>query len=218
MIRRLIKQGVNSYTVTIPISWVNDNNLKSGSEINVDVEGNNLIFKSEKFFKKKSIKVDVKDYDEDSIKYILYISYRNGIQRLVLKTKNFEIIEKLAVKHFIGFEVIEKQKDKIILEVITEPVEERFESLLRKLFLIVNESISIVIKGEDKNEINKLTDRYRQIDNFCRRYLTLMKKNDVDYGDYQNLFVQLLMIQTDLRWMVKSGKKINKNDWKESKG
>ena len=55
MRRRIIKQGNNSFTSTVPIKWIKENNLEAGDEIEVFEEDNQLIISESarrKFFVK----------------------------------------------------------------------------------------------------------------------------------------------------------------------
>jgi phosphate uptake regulator len=194
----------------MPVEWVRDNNLKEGSEVRMEEQDGELRLSTDRKPAKTLSEIEITETDEDSIRYLLYISYRNGVSRLKIISKDkkaLDSIENIAFKHFMGFQVTEKAKDHVIIEVITEPVLERFDSLLRKLFLITEESMALMNesikagKFDRLTEMNTLTDRYRQIDNFCRRHISLVKKNDVNVGNYQSLFTHLMMIQTDMRWL-----------------
>jgi len=194
----------------MPVEWVRDNNLKEGSEVRMEEQDGEIRLSTDRKPAKTLSEIEITETDEDSIRYLLYISYRNGVSRLKLISKDkkaLDSIEDIAFKHFMGFQVTEKAKDHVIIEVITEPVLERFDSLLRKLFLISEESMALMNESSKAGkfdrmaEMNTLTDRYRQIDNFCRRHISLVKKNDINVGNYQSLFTHLMMIQTDMRWL-----------------
>ena len=43
MKRRIVKQGHNTHTITLPSQWVKLNNLKSGQELDVVEQENRLI-------------------------------------------------------------------------------------------------------------------------------------------------------------------------------
>ena len=73
MKRRIIKQGNNSYTLTLPISWIKENHLRGGDEIEIDEEDSKLIISLSKDQRKVeiSLDVDVSNYNSRSIIIIL---------------------------------------------------------------------------------------------------------------------------------------------------
>lgn len=48
MKRRIIKQGHNTLTVTLPSAWVKDLNIHAGDEIDLVEEANGLLLTTEK--------------------------------------------------------------------------------------------------------------------------------------------------------------------------
>ena len=214
MIRKLIRQGQNSFTLTLPNAWIQDTNLKAGDEIDIKLQGKNLVLSTKNRVHVKECTLNIKDYNVDTVRYLLYTAYRTGIGTLTLQFDNPKIISKIEIiasTHFIGFEVTKISAVSLTLECISEPELEKFDSLLRKLFLMVEESINLILQSADTSHIAALTDRYRQIDNFCRRYLYIHRVEEAT--SYTALFTHLLMLQTDLLWFSKVKKKVDISQW-----
>ena len=58
MIRKVIKQGHNTLTVTLPSKWVKSRDIKPGDDINIKEKDNGLLITSEKCL--ESNKSDIK--------------------------------------------------------------------------------------------------------------------------------------------------------------
>jgi len=73
MRRRIIKQGNHSYTLTVPVTWIRDQKLEQGGEVEVNQEDNNLIISLPKDVKvgETSIKLPTKNYNERTLRNIL---------------------------------------------------------------------------------------------------------------------------------------------------
>ena len=49
MRRKLIKQGIDTYTLSLPVKWIRKNNLKASEEVDIGEEGSNLMVTFSKF-------------------------------------------------------------------------------------------------------------------------------------------------------------------------
>ena len=78
MKRRIIKQGHNTLTVTLPSKWVQLFNLKPGDEIEINERENGLFLSTEKHDDELKTEVDITGFDIATIwKYIMSV-YREG--------------------------------------------------------------------------------------------------------------------------------------------
>ena len=84
MKRKLIKQASQAVTVTLPIGWIRDNNLKSGEEVDFEVRENDLIISSGKKTVGNSIKLDISEMPKNT-KYNSIFSHM--IDQNVVKTQ-----------------------------------------------------------------------------------------------------------------------------------
>jgi phosphate uptake regulator len=161
MRRNVIGQGNNSYTLTLPIEWIRDNNLSSGDEIELKLEDNNIIVS---ILKKKpltaSIVVNLKKYSERSIKNIVFQLYRKGFDKIICTltdTKQKEMLKKIVRQNVLGFEVTDEENGKCIIENVAEPSKEKFTSLLNKLFFIIKTNSEEIIKDLQNSRFDNLT-------------------------------------------------------------
>jgi phosphate uptake regulator len=196
MKRKLIKQGGGGFTFYVPKKWVQERGLKAGDEIDVEEINTKLIISSSSKIKSK-IKIKLEDTSKHYIYVKLSHAYRMGFDRMILFYENPETIKKITqvvTDNLLGFEVIQKENNSCTIENVTEPTEEKFSVLLRRIFLQIKETYQAV-KGdfienkkenwEEIKEIRKSLDKHIF---FCRRVIS--KK--VNIGENSILHWELL--------------------------
>ena len=182
MRRKLIKQGNNSYTLTLPIHWIREEGLEESKEIMLTQEDRDLVLKVPKDQKKaeNKIEIDLKNFNEMTVKTVLNQAYRKGYDTIILLVHTDhqkKVIDDLTQNTLLGFEVVEKSEQKIILQNIAEPSSEKFEVILRKIFLVILEEGKEILEDFQKGKLDNFAKRKTSkalIDNyanFCRRLI-----------------------------------------------
>jgi phosphate uptake regulator len=167
MIRRLIKQGHNTLTVTLPSKWIQNFGLGAGSEVDLSERENGLFITTQKINTKKKAEFDITDMDIPTVwKYFMAV-YREGYDEIKVKFTQGAEIESpykffaqhrvdlkykkerekksvLEVLHgfvtrFIGFEIVEHGKDYILIKEMGELTNREFDNALRRVFLLVQQ-------------------------------------------------------------------------------
>jgi len=207
MRRKVIKQGNNSYTVTLPVNWIREGGLDKGGEIDLD-EGDGKVIISNPgavVNKEKSVKFNLEDYNERTIRNVLNQAYRKGYNKIVLEVSSqdqLKSVKKVTNETLLGFEITEEESSLIVLENIAEPSNKKFEVILRKLFFIIqDESKEILEALKNKKKVNlkegienkNLMDNYT---NFLRRIIIKNKIGGTKDSYLNYYFVsQLSLIQ-----------------------
>lgn len=177
--------------VSLPSKWIKQFNLKKGDEISIEEVENSLLISKESKKEKKKVNLNLTNYTESAIRTGIINSYRSGVDIIEINFKDesqYKIILNTINNYLIGFDVIKKEKNICIIENITEPSEEQFDVLFRKILY----NISLLINGTEARlkEESKFED-YEEIvlsihkyDNFCRRVIS--KQNT--FGNESKLF------------------------------
>lgn len=175
MIRKIIRQGHNTLTITLPSEWVKRFNLSGGEEINVSERDNGLFITSEKKFESKKAEIDIGGMDIPTIwKYFMGV-YREGYEEVKVnfpkgikiespykffthykldkkygrqreKETYLEFFHEL-VNRFIGFEIVDYGDDYVVIKDMSEPTSREFDSSLRRVFLLVQQMIEETCKA-----------------------------------------------------------------------
>lgn len=190
MIRKIIKQGHNTLTITLPSEWVKRFNLKSGEEINVTERENGLFLSSEKIDKPSEIEIDIKGLSIPLIWKHISTAYRAGHDKIIIKfspnsvyespykyfahyTPDYSFLKKEKLfpqefihqisDRFVGFEVIEHGNDFCILKEIGQSTSKEFDNSLRRIFLLLLYLSEGIIGDLEKNKYNFI-DRVHGVD------------------------------------------------------
>ena len=198
MNRKIIKQGNNSYTVTLPIKWVRDQNLED-EEVEINEEDNKVIISVPSSAKRKenSIKINLGQYHPRTIKNILNNFYRKGYDKVVIEFENKEQIKEIrkSTKDLLGFEIVDEKEKECVLQNIAEPTGEKYDAILRKIFISIKDDASDLLETWKKGKIGDIS-RYEEskniIDtytNFCRRVVIKEK-----IGGSKNSYFNMILI------------------------
>ncbi|HJX05347.1 MAG TPA: hypothetical protein VJ461_01415 [Candidatus Nanoarchaeia archaeon] len=180
MNRKLIKQGGGGFTVYLPKKWVDKKGLKVGDQISIKETGTALTIDSS-VKEKKEIAIEITDENKKDLNNIITHLYRRGFDSIIIKNIDETLLDKIkeTITHLLlGFEITETSTNGCKIENISEPTGEKYDVLLRRIFLIIKETQKIVNTDFKSNKFNSLkeTEEFRNQQDkfilFCRRLLT----------------------------------------------
>ncbi len=179
MKRKAIQLANNTLVVSLPAAWVKKTSTKKGDEIDVEDSEGKLILSTESSSTKGQIIVDVSGMDP-MIKRILGALYKAGYDEVEVRFSNIKelkTIQEVVREEFLGFEVVDQKKDWLTFKKISHIERNEFNTMLRRMFLIIlsmaDDSLE-AIKKQDKEwlEAIALHDKdVNKIADFCRRVL-----------------------------------------------
>ena len=183
MKRKLIRQGGGGYTLYLPKKWVESKGLKAGEDVEIKETGTALIIDSSTVTKKQ-ITLKLTDDYKSNIRNILTHIYRRGFDKIILQNTDEKIMESIKTYTkdlLLGFELTESEKERCVIENISEPSEEKYPVLIKRIYLILKETHRTIADDFKKGEYTnvKTIEEYKiQLDKFmlfCKRTLTKEK-------------------------------------------
>lgn len=167
MKRRIIKQGHNTLTITLPSEWVKRFNLKGGNEVEVLDRENGLFILTEKINDQRKTCFDIDDFDIPTIwKYFMAI-YREGYDEVLVNFasgkkmesaykyfSNYRVDSKYKkgkedrpvldilqemMNRFMGWEIVNYGKNFVLIKDMGEPTSKEFDNSLRRVFLLIQQ-------------------------------------------------------------------------------
>jgi phosphate uptake regulator len=182
MKRKLVRQGAATLMVSIPSKWAKENKLGKGSEIDIEQSGSDLILSAAGSEGKSETEISIAGLPESSIRSIIANTYRRGFDRIKVSfetEKQFDAVKRFVKASLIGFDVIKKEKDYCIIENITEPSIEQFDTIIKKIFYSIAELFEITEKRFDNPketyDYADIEERILSYDNFCKRVVSKRK-------------------------------------------
>jgi len=166
MRRKVIKQGHNTLTITLPSKWAKRFKINAGDEIEFEETENSLKIISEKNADLSSTIVDITDLSIPLIWRFVSSAYRAGYDEIRIrweeknsKMKNFysafsydtlnylfenrstelsplETIQAL-INRFVGVEIIDQRANYCVVKELGETSYKEFDNSLRRIFLLI---------------------------------------------------------------------------------
>ncbi len=174
--RKVQKTGGSSFIISLPIGWINQNNIKPKDTLGIlsQPDGNLLItpkINSEEILKTKEILVD--DYNDYNFLFrVLIGTYIMGYSRIVIKSsKKFEPYIRDCINDFtqiaIGPEIIEEENTRIMIKDLLNPKEMPFEKTIKRMYILVesmHEDAILALKNKDKSLAEEVIKRDNDVD------------------------------------------------------
>lgn len=223
MKRKVIKQGHNTLTVTLPTEWAKKFNIEGGSEVEVNEKDNGLFITTEKISGHSKAEFDISGMDIPTIWKYFMAAYREGYDEILVKfnqkkmenpykfytihsfdkTKKFkeeknpyEVLQGF-VSRFIGIEIIEQGKDYVLIKEMGEPTSKEFENSLRRVFLILQqmaEETNEAIQTNQHARISNMHDIDINLDKFHDYCIRVLNKTGNKNSKKSNLLFSTLFL------------------------
>ncbi len=186
MKRKLVWQGNSSATLTLPISWVREQGLGEGAEIEVVPSGDTLIIGTKKNRTVRKVTLELKQPVGSAIKKLIANLYRVGYDEIELTLPDKETeryIQDCIWKELVGFESVKLNEKTILLKDIADLDPECFPMMFKKSFLLLlafSQEVLHHVKEKDYRALEQAILRdleINKITNLCRRLLH-KKMND----------------------------------------
>lgn len=215
MQRKIIKQGNGSFTITLPKKWVEEYRISEETLIQVEKTERGIELTTEYKPKKKEIHINLQAKNSSSIRRIITTAYRTGNDIIIVNftsEHNISTIQEIIKEYLIGFEMTHQEANKIIIENITEPSDEHFETILIKfLYSIKQIFVDIIEQLEQKKivSVETLENQIIRYSNYLKRIISKTKKYNQSYW----LFITLLnYAQRDAYHVHKNSEKKTKEN------
>lgn len=186
MKRKIIKQGHNTLTITLPSEWVKKLNLNAGDEIDLIEDNSSLVINGKQHNGFKTTTIDITGFSVPMLWRFFQGAYREGYDEIKLKfdpnKKDYEgaynyyathfeysrvgekpikkhVIEMLTefVNRFIGMEIIDHGENYCVIREMGEMTSKEFESSLRRIFLLLLDLFDKIISLIKNNKTGDMS-------------------------------------------------------------
>jgi hypothetical protein len=170
MKRKLIKQGNSVLTISLPNTWIKNNNLLPGDEVEL-VENSsslNILLLNNS---KKIITLKLLDFTRESINRALIVNaYKSGYDTIELENSELkeQEINTIMMTYLLGFDY-SYSNENIVLNSISNTFHSNFESLLEKQLFLIEK---VIRNYNNPEELKILSVIIQRNDNFIKRILS----------------------------------------------
>ena len=228
--RKLIQHGLSSLTVALPLKWLKERDLNKGDCVFIDIEGNKLILSTKESLSIDKISVNITKLDRTSLLLYIQSLYRFGYNEIEVTfdnpiTKHYRKGEEVSisatihkiVNRCIGAEVIEQSESRMLIKYIGKEEGEDFKAILRRAFLLINETAESLVEGirkKDMNLLGTIEEKHDNINKFVTYCLRLLNK--YGYPDvkqtcfYYHIIASMDKIVDILKYTAREVMKYNK--------
>jgi phosphate uptake regulator len=185
MKRKVIKQGHNTLTITLPSEWVKKLNIEPGDELDLNDYQGSLLINGKQHNGHKSTSIDINGLNIPMIWRFFQSAYREGYDEIKLiynphedyesaynfyssqfaykgmgekgdsKKTGLEMLEGL-INRFIGMEIIDNGNNYCTIKEMGDLTSKEFDSSLRRIFLLIEELFEKMLSLIENNQIGDI--------------------------------------------------------------
>ncbi|MGV8087380.1 MAG: AbrB/MazE/SpoVT family DNA-binding domain-containing protein [Candidatus Woesearchaeota archaeon] len=178
MKRKIIQQAKQAYTITLPIEWIKNSKLKAGDEIDIAIDGKDLIIKTDNRQVGGEIKIDAKEMDARLINNYLSAAYAGGFDQVDINCSSNEISD---LNQMIGYAVINQRKDSCTIKDISGSTFENLEEIFKQVFQSVISYYEFAIEDISKDRKGN-TLSIRKKDDDINKYTFFLQRSMIKKG------------------------------------
>jgi phosphate uptake regulator len=192
MRRKIIRQGHNTFTVSLPKKWCDNHGLKEGDEVDIGEKGDCLLLSKEAYRGSGEITVDITGLDRSTIIILIESLYTYGYDKINVTTKDPKVryhmlgkdlpiqsVIHYATNLLIGAEIVSSSKNRYEIAVMTEDSRDKFDMTIRRIFLLIMDLYDTFLEGvrkKDKTIIESVDLQHSNIMKFINYALRLLNK------------------------------------------
>ncbi len=212
MRRKLIKQGNNALTLTIPRKWTEKHQLSAGDEVEICELQTSLEILPISTTSKKSIEIKLENTQKDLIRSVIASAYKSGYDIIILHCAvNPAVIKKIydITNTFTGLEIIEQTQKSITIQCYLQESVEQTEKLINKMFQTVHYGSSLIEASQEEIELLHNQTIHKLRDHTLRAIHKTSYGNDktYDYYDLVTILEKISAANIHLATHVKESKK-----------
>ncbi|MBI2550510.1 phosphate uptake regulator PhoU [Candidatus Woesearchaeota archaeon] len=177
--RKIIQLGEDTLVVSLPSAWARHHSLKKGDELEAEEQGPKLVLYPKSEAKPGRAVVDVSGTGAVA-RRVLGALYKAGYDEMEIRfesQKELQTIQQTVRDSFVGFEVVSRTKGLVIARNVSEPKHDEFDTLIRRVFLLLLEMGDGCFKSllagnfDEMQKVAEIDNDINRYVNFCRRTL-----------------------------------------------
>ena len=164
-------------TISLPATWIKKYGLVEKDELDMFEDGNKIVLSTgQAIGGKKRIELDATKLGTFTKNNLSHL-YMVGYDEVLIHYEDNKILEQIKqrVPDCIGFEIIDQTKNSIHIKSISSELEEEFNNILRKVFLITKDMAAEVYDALSRKEYNRL-NQIRDMETLNNKFVNFLQR------------------------------------------
>lgn len=187
MERKLVKQGRNALTVTLPAKWLHGKGLHAGYSVFITEKSSELIISSTMTSAKQETTVDARAFDRSMTWHVVISKYIEGYDTITLLHNNAVLAQQIG-RELLGMVIEQHSITKTVYKNIIAVPEQNFSSVLRRAAHILSQQAkTLELIAEKKAEVEQVRAEEVLLDYnilYCLRYLNKYEHDENSYRHF----------------------------------
>lgn len=187
MERKLIKQGRNALTVTLPSGWLRARGLAAGDAVDIAERNEELVVRARRARAAAAVTVDVRGREESFVWHVVVSRYIEGYDTITVLHDRPALLQAIG-KELIGMILEEHTGTRTVLRNIVVVPEENFDTIMRRaIFLLQQQARTLEAALHGKADLAQLRAEEQLLDAnimYCLRYLSKYADTERSYREF----------------------------------
>jgi hypothetical protein len=195
MRRKLVKQGVNALTITLPHKWVKEQSLKVGDEVDVCNLEQDLLISSSLGLERnqKHKELTIRNFSRNQLRSVIASLYKAGYDQMTFhfdKIPSYKVISSI-VAEFTGLEIVSLTPKEVAIKSFVKFQKEEVEKLIIRLLqttIYLSKELDLQWTNTNEEEFTVLTKQTSiKMRDHCLRFIhqgKYMQDKAHDYYDF----------------------------------
>lgn len=177
MERKLIGQGRGGLTVYLPKKWAKEHQLVEGNTIHIDILEDGLKISPKRVVNRETIDLSKSGKLMRRILAAKYMKGADEIEAFIDTTEKSRKLQKRA-DLFIGMEIIEQSKQRLLLKDLNKDSEDSLESISKRILFLIQTISDESLEALKKNDfdLEYLQDMEQSVNKFTEYCFRLLNK------------------------------------------
>ncbi len=210
MKRKLVRMGQHTVMAAIPASWIQRHGLKAGDHLEFTEVENKLVLTSTAEIYERKTQINLVSPTIMVVWRTIQPAYTSGYDEVKINFKDPKALKYIesSVHNLIGWEIVETGKSHVMVKSISKHLDEEFDTIVRKTWLILKNMMEVTVEAFENHEIKKLQE-LEPLENTINRYTMFLKRiinrTGYKYPHYMYLLISFLELAANHLYYLKRG-------------
>ncbi len=177
--RKVQVTGGSTYTVSLPKTWAIDNDISSGSTVEIYAEDDMLLVTPQRETDHQEGQLDVSTLDDEQLTRAVLTMYVSGFDIIRLEAGRITTAQRRAIRSaiqgLIGVEVVEESADCVVVQDLLDSSELSIVNAVTRMRLIATSMLEDAIHALVENDDERAIDVVERDDDVDRLWLVVSR-------------------------------------------